>query len=617
MSEEEKYSSDTGEIVEQNQDDSDDDVSINTVGNIPLEWYDEFEHIGYTSDGRRLYPEQRQDILQEVINRSENPNWWREYYDKREGRYKTITAEDLDMIERFKSNNVAIRGYQYNRPVEVTEYEDKIHPLKNIIKTKKAFIPSRQNLYKITRLINQIRKRKWQEEHGLLPPEKKDEAVDIWADDFEFKPLKRRGIPAPKMPLPSTDDSYHPPNDKDPKRLADVGQYNDFIKERFERSETLYLAPREVQRKKPETSAELLPELPNIDELRPYPTTEAIRFVGHKARVKCFDLSPDGSIMVSASVDGVLKFWETMTGRCIKTVDIAKLHDGNDKSISSVAYCPNPETPFVVLTSSKYAFIIRNSLQDITLPNEIEEEEVEDPDIYDNPKYKPEFIPSEENPNIIKLAFQHLGYARQVIFSRSGTFLALLAHHKMVYIFNLKRNWAFKTPITSRGTYIQKVMFHPSKPRFFVATQQAVLVFDLQTKARLMRLKPGCQWISSFDVHPRGENVIASSYDGRAYWFDLQYKPEPYKYFRGHEGATRDVSFHKRFPLFAIAYDDATINVVHCNVFSDLVTLPQLTPVKELRGHMFNDFGVLSVKWHPTQPWLLSSGADHTIRLWS
>lgn len=54
------------------------------------------------------------------------------------------------------------------------------------------------------------------------------------------------------------------------------------------------------------------------------------------------------------------------------------------------------------------------------------------------------------------------------------------------------------------------------------------------------------------------------------------------------------------------------------STFSDLLQNPLIVPVKVLRGHVItHDLGVLDVKFHPTQPWVFSSGADATIRLFS
>ena len=51
---------------------------------------------------------------------------------------------------------------------------------------------------------------------------------------------------------------------------------------------------------------------------------------------------------------------------------------------------------------------------------------------------------------------------------------------------------------------------------------------------------------------------------------------------------------------------------------SDLLQNPLLVPVKVLRGHtLTRGLGVLDVVFHPTQPWVFSSGADGTVRLFT
>lgn len=51
---------------------------------------------------------------------------------------------------------------------------------------------------------------------------------------------------------------------------------------------------------------------------------------------------------------------------------------------------------------------------------------------------------------------------------------------------------------------------------------------------------------------------------------------------------------------------------------SDLLQNPLLVPVKVLKGHaLTRDLGVLDIVFHPTQPWIFSSGADGTVRLFT
>ena len=60
------------------------------------------------------------------------------------------------------------------------------------------------------------------------------------------------------------------------------------------------------------------------------------------------------------------------------------------------------------------------------------------------------------------------------------------------------------------------------------------------------------------------------------------------------------------------------VTVCHVSSFSDLLQNPTIVPLKMLRGHQrFDDFGILDIIFHPTQPWLFTSAADSTIRLYT
>jgi len=56
--------------------DSDDEQPKNRVGNIPMEWYKNFDHIGYGVDGQPLWKKDGQDKLKSILDRADNPDFW-------------------------------------------------------------------------------------------------------------------------------------------------------------------------------------------------------------------------------------------------------------------------------------------------------------------------------------------------------------------------------------------------------------------------------------------------------------------------------------------------------------------------------------------------------------
>lgn len=49
----------------------------NTVGNVPLQWYDDFPHVGYDLDGRRIYkPVRTRDELDQFLDKMDDPDYW-------------------------------------------------------------------------------------------------------------------------------------------------------------------------------------------------------------------------------------------------------------------------------------------------------------------------------------------------------------------------------------------------------------------------------------------------------------------------------------------------------------------------------------------------------------
>uniref|UniRef100_W5L0F0 BOP1 N-terminal domain-containing protein n=1 Tax=Astyanax mexicanus TaxID=7994 RepID=W5L0F0_ASTMX len=67
----------SSQVDEYEQDTSDEEDIRNTVGNIPMEWYKDFPHIGYDLDGKKIFkPIRSKDELDEFLEKMENPDYW-------------------------------------------------------------------------------------------------------------------------------------------------------------------------------------------------------------------------------------------------------------------------------------------------------------------------------------------------------------------------------------------------------------------------------------------------------------------------------------------------------------------------------------------------------------
>lgn len=134
---------------------------------------------------------------------------------------------------------------------------------------------------------------------------------------------------------------------------------------------------------------------------------------------------------------------------------------------------------------------------------------------------------------------------------------------------------------------VQCVLFHPVKPCLFVAvrldrianefpialnihsfqTQQHVRIYDLVKQELIKKLMPSCKWISKIAIHPKGDNLLVSSYDKKMMWFDLDLSTKPYQTLKLHSSAVRSVAYHSRYPLFASGSDDRGVIVCHGMVY--------------------------------------------------
>ncbi|KAH6827491.1 Transducin/WD40 repeat-like superfamily protein [Perilla frutescens var. hirtella] len=565
-------SDDSGAIVEESDSSEDEVAPRNTVGNVPLVWYRDEEHIGYDLSGKKIKKKEKKSKLDSFLARTDDSKSWRKIIDEYNDEEVELTKEEIGLIRRMVESKAPHADFDpYPSYVDWFDWDGAKHPLSNAPEPKRRFIPSKWEAKKVVKYVRAIRS-------GLIKlDDKPKEEPRFYALWDESSSADRQGlayIPAPKPKLPGHDESYNPsleyiPTQEEinsyqlmfeedrpkfiPKQftsLRSVPAYEKAVQETFDRCLDLYLCPR-VHKKRINIDPESLkPKLPSRRDLKPYPTTCYLEYKGHKGPVMTISADSTGQWIASGSKDGTVRIWEVETCRCLQIWNIGE-------TIQEVAWNPVPELPMLAVAAGHDVFILNTRCGSDEQQRKIEELLHVDPQAGADD--------SDTNVSIVDWGQDE---------AHGGI---RLKHFKTV----TKVEWHRK------GDYLSTLM--PSDILFH-----------------------GHICSNCFS-----DNVIVGSKDGKLCWFDMDLSSRPYKVLRCHPKDITRVAYHRSYPLFASCSDDCTAYVFHGMVYSDLNQNPLIVPLEILRGHTsFDGRGVMDCKFHPRQPWLFTAGADSLIKLY-
>uniref|UniRef100_A0A7S0RRE2 Ribosome biogenesis protein BOP1 homolog n=1 Tax=Chlamydomonas leiostraca TaxID=1034604 RepID=A0A7S0RRE2_9CHLO len=622
----------------------------NTIGDVPLEWYKDEDHIGYDKEGLKLIKSQRKDKLDALLDRNDSRKAMRTIYDEYNDEEITLTKEELRMIMAIRKGHFpSVEVNPYEPYVDWFTREREVMPINDAPIPKRRFIPSKHEEAKIVKLVRAIRKG-WLKTSEQKEKAKEPEVYLLWGDDGQAgEGSAKTGvglsyIPPAKPKLPGHAESYNPPKEYIPTEeevagyelmdpedrpkivpraynsLREVPMYPNFIKDMFERCLDLYLCPR-VRKKRmfidPET---LVPKLPKPQDLQPFPTSLAITYEGHAGKVRCVAPDASGQWLASGSDDGTLRVWEVASGRCMATHNLGT-------PVHSVAWCPAPGVRLLSAAAGNRVFIMAPAIGTQELREASEQalsqalEAAQGSGCAGASGAAPADgqLASWSGSGSKGVEIMHRFNVKYVTWHARGDYFASVAptgNTQAVLVHQLSKGVS-QAPFRKNKGRVTRVLFHPTKPFFFVAAGNHVRVYNLAKQALAKKLMGGSGQASCLAVHPSGDHVLVGSDDKRLAWYDLDLSDKPYKALRYHSAALRGAAFHRTYPLFASAADDGTAHVFHGMVYSDLVTNPLLVPLKVLRGHTITDYeGVTDCAWHPTQPWLFTAGADGTCCLY-
>lgn len=646
------------------------DADANTIGDIPLSYYDSFPHIGYNINGKKIMRPATGEALDALLDSIDVPKGYTGLVDPSSGKPLELSKEELHLLRQVQQNEIPVGGYDpYEPTVEWFTSKTEIMPLSAAPEPKRRFVPSKHEQKRIMKIVKAIREGRIQPYRPQEEEKEEDETVqnyDIWQDE---KPRADHAMhmPAPKLPPPGFDESYHPPPeylpDKKEKKaweeadeedrekdylptdyssLRRVPGYDRFVKEKFERCLDLYLAPR-VRRSKLNIDPEsLLPKLPNPDDLRPFPSHETTVFRGHQGRVRSVAVDPSGQYLATGGDDGTARIWSITDARQLWSANF-----GNESSVNAVRWRPGKDQLVLGIASGESVYLCAPTIpQGLTSALQTASQELLDAgwghaanELATSKSGSISWVrPSSTLQALgVLIEIPTLYTPKTLSFHPAGNHLVSVhpapttpASHA-IQIHTVSKHLTqlpFKKRLKGGGTP-QTAHFHPSKPLLFVANQRVIRAYDLTKQSLIKIVQPGARWISSFSIHPTStaisgsDNLIVGSYDRRLLWMDLDLSPHPYKTLRYHNKAIRQVQFHpnvNRYPLFADGSDDGSIQIFHGMVTGDMMSTATIVPLKVLKGHKIvggDGLGVLDLDWHPREPWLVSAGGDGTARLWT
>lgn len=621
-------------------DDSEDELNRNTIGNVPMHWYDDAEHVGYDAQGKRIAKLLKSSELESLLRASDDPDAWRTITDVKNQRSVVLTDADVSLIKKLKSGITPSSNAAFGISAETAQVDfttdHSVHPSVYRDPSKKHFLSARlglsaDELRQVKRLLKLVRAGKF----VTRQPKKTTDGglEDLWSGEGATRTTRGpRPVPAPKMELPSHAESYNPPEeylmDEEERKKWEAGDwstreknflpakfscmrhvpfYARALNERYERCLDLFTLPRRFK-KKMNVDVDSLKniQLPDLNDLKPFPTFLAAEFNAASAaesRSSAVSGHPSGEYVVVGSGQSVTVF-DVLTTCPVWSVVF-------EVAVSAVAWNPKESGLLAVGCED-------GSIQLVELPEVLGSVE-------GGAKEGSEGWQKNKKMANTTVAIPGNGSTvSRLVWHNKGRYLASVHREttslsESLFIHSLNNSKTMK-PLSNKNSNgkIVDVTFHPTRASLVVTSQRAVRILDLKQQITEKTLTAGnsAKTLIAAAVHPSGDHVVAVSEDKRLIWWDLDLGVKPWRVLKNfHDKGMRSVVFHKKLPLLATASDDGTVQVFHARVSDDLNKQPTLVPVKKLHA---GDSACVSLHFHSHLPWLFSTTAsdDAVCKLW-
>ncbi|OUS41777.1 NUC169 domain-domain-containing protein, partial [Ostreococcus tauri] len=562
--------------------------TANKVGDVPVAWYRGERHVGYNQNGLKLLRKRDADNLETLLRRIDDRSSWRVLTDVRHGHHFQLSVDEVKMLRRLNHGLLPVSDELNDVNNEPCVRSTSIFAATD---PKRRFVRSKHEARRVLSLVRHLR-RTAIASNPVLDPRDPERNFDIWSAELAHEGFNHATIRAAKAARAGNESSYNAPPEyfsgsasttttDETKSLRYLIANANFVKECFNRCLDLYLCPRAKKQTIQVDPDSILPQVPEVSNLKPFPRVLSVSYPGHKHHVQSISINDSGDLLCSGCADGTVRIYELATGHCECEFLL-------DAPVACVSWRSGSEREFAVCSGK--TIVILSTRQAAFCSNAM----VNDGSVRDLSWCKNDFGSTSVHlacsPTCI--TWHHKGDYFASVERQSGR----LCVHQM-------SGHTSQSVFSSSRHHIVLSKFHPQKAVIFTATSSHVRVFDVREQKLLYKLKPGNSAINNFSLDQRGETIAVCTSDCRVYLFE-EAVSSPLKVIQLQSGSGLATSFHPRLPLFAVAATNGLVHVFHFKV-NDLIRDPTIVPLKLLKPRGADNTGVQTCAFHPYQPWLL------------
>ena len=283
--------------------------------------------------------------------------------------------------------------------------------------------------------------------------------------------------------------------------------------------------------------------------------------IGHSGYVYSVAFSPDGTKIISGSMDQTIKIWDANTGQCLKTLK------GHSEYIYSVAFSPDGRR-------------IVSGSNDKTIK------------IWDA-----------NTGQCLKTLKGHKNFVLSVAYSPDGTKIVSGSRDNTIKIWNANTGQCLKT-LKGHSSWVNSVAYSPDGTRIVSGSvDDNVNIWDANTRKCLKTLKGTSNWANSVVYSQDGTKIISGSGDSNVNIWDAN-TGECLKTLEGHSEYVYSLAYSPDSTKFISGSGDNTIKIWDANTGECLKTLEE------------HSADVFSVAFSLDGSRIVSGSADGTVRIW-